>query len=65
MAQFVGQWWLVVHVNELGRRGRRHGFEKEVAVWQAPKRQALDHQTNSVVKQANGIVGALFSGNNK
>ena len=24
-----------------------------------------DHQTNSVVKQANGIVDALFSGNNK
>jgi hypothetical protein len=43
------------------------GFEKEGAVWQALERQALDRQTNSVVKQANVIVmvGALFSGNNK
>ena len=54
----------VVHI--LGGEGATlPGFEKEAAVWQAPKRQALDHQTNSVVKQANGIVGALFSGNNK
>lgn len=54
----------VVHI--LGGEGATlPGFEKEAAVWRAPKRQALDHQTNSVVKQANGIVGALFSGNNK